>query len=67
MKAISFLKVLPIIGLFSGTLLAQEFPKPEEKPDFQFISTLLFNGSLFFMNTFVPHSPGINPSITLLI
>ena len=39
MKAISFLKVLPIIGLFSGTLLAQEFPKPEEKPDFQFIST----------------------------
>lgn len=39
MKAISFLKVLPIIGLFSGTLLAQEFPKPEEKPDFEFIST----------------------------
>jgi hypothetical protein len=39
MKAISFLKVLPFIGLFSGTLLAQEFPKPEEKPDFQFIST----------------------------
>jgi hypothetical protein len=39
MKAISFLKVLSIIGLFSGTLLAQEFPKPEEKPDFQFIST----------------------------
>ncbi|MFM7089891.1 MAG: S8 family serine peptidase, partial [Bacteroidota bacterium] len=39
MKAISFLKVLPIIGLFSGTLFAQELPKPEEKPDFEFIST----------------------------
>jgi hypothetical protein len=39
MKAISFLRVLPIIGLFSGSLFAQELPKPEEKPDFQFIST----------------------------
>jgi len=39
MKAISFLKVLPIIGLFSGTLFAQELPKPEEKPDFEFLST----------------------------
>lgn len=39
MKAIPFFKVLSIIGLFSGTLFAQELPKPEEKPDFEFIST----------------------------
>jgi hypothetical protein len=39
MKPISFLKSISLSILFSGSLIAQEFPKPEEKPDFQFIST----------------------------
>ena len=39
MKPISFLKSISLSILFSGSLIAQELPKPQETPDFNFIST----------------------------
>ena len=39
MKPISFFKSISLSILFSGSLIAQELPKPQETPDFNFIST----------------------------